>query len=305
MRPVSDFDIDKDTRFEIDGPVATITFTRPEVLNAVNGGIMHGLLRALDTADKDDTVRALIVTGAGRAFCSGADLSRGEESFKEGSAESARRPDGTIDYDHPSMVEGSGPLALALFNFTKPIICAINGPCAGLGASMTLPMDIRLASESATYNFVFARRGMLPECASSWFLPRLVGMSKALEWCYTGRRVTAQEALAAGLVSEVLAPEDLLPRARALAMEIAENSAPVSVSLIRQMFWRAQGLDHPLKAHKVESWGAWHRSRSADSAEGVRSFFEKRPPDFPMHVPSDLPDFYPWWDEPDLWKARD
>ncbi len=290
-------------RYELDGPVATITLARPEVLNAVGGGMKAELLDALDHADSDEAVRALIVTGEGRAFCSGADLSRGGDRFTETSADTALRPDGSIDYDHPSLVEGSGDFVERIFGFSKPVIGAINGPCAGLGASLPLTMDIRLASETASFNFVFARRGMLPECGSSWFLPRLVGIQTALEWCYTGRKVSADEALDARLVKAVYPADELMPAARALALEIATNAAPVSVTLIRQMFWRGLGLDHPLAAHKVESWGAYHRSRSPDAREGVASFFEKRPPDFPMRVPSDLPDFFPWWDDKRFWNS--
>jgi enoyl-CoA hydratase/carnithine racemase len=289
-------------RYEIEGPVATITLNRPEVLNAVGGGMKAELLDALDRTDCDDAIRAMIVTGEGRAFCSGADLSRGGGSFGEASTEAARRPDGSIDYDHPALVEGSGDFVQRLFDFSKPVIGAINGPCAGLGASMPLAMDVRLASETAHFNFLFAQRGMLPECGSTWFLPRLVGISKALEWCYTGRKVAMAEALDAGLVNAVYPADALLPAARALAMEIATRSAPVSVTLLRQMMWRGLGLDHPLAAHKVESWGAYHRSRSPDAGEGVAAFFEKRLPDFPLRSPSDLPDFYPWWDRSSVWR---
>jgi enoyl-CoA hydratase/carnithine racemase len=202
-------------RYELDGPVATITLARPEVLNAVGGGMKAELLDALDHADNDEAVRALIVTGEGRAFCSGADLSRGGDSFTETSADAALRPDGSIDYDHPSLVEGSGDFVERIFGFSKPVIGAINGPCAGLGASLPLTMDIRLASETASFNFVFARRGMLPECGSSWFLPRLVGIQTALEWCYTGRKVSADEALDARLVKAVYPADELMPAARA------------------------------------------------------------------------------------------
>jgi enoyl-CoA hydratase/carnithine racemase len=288
-------------RYEVDGPVATITLARPEVLNAVGSGMTAELLDALDRVDADEAVRALIVTGEGRAFCSGADLSRGPTSFQEARSDAAMRPDGSIDYEHPEIKEGSGVFVERIYGLNKPVIAAINGPCAGLGASLPLAMDIRLASETAHFNFLFARRGMLPECGSTWFLPRLVGISNALEWCYTGRRVSAAEACEAGLVKAVYPADELMPAARALAREIAEKSAPVSVTLIRHMMWRALGLDHPLAAHKVESWGAWHRSRSADAHEGVASFLEKRPADFPMRVPADLPAFVPWWDDSHIW----
>ncbi len=291
-------------RYEIEGPVATITMSRPEVLNAMGGGMTRELLDAVDRADADPDIRALIVTGEGRAFCSGADLSGGAGSFAESRTDAAIRPDGSVDYEHPAVQEGSAIFVERFYSLNKPVIAAINGPCAGLGASLPLTMDIRLASDTAHFNFLFARRGMLPECGSTWFLPRLVGVSKALEWCYTGRRVGVAEAKEAGLVNAVYPADELMPAARALALEIAQNSAPVSVTLLRHMMWRGLGLDHPLKAHKVESWGAWHRSRGADCAEGVASFFEKRPPDFPMRVPADLPDFLPWWDDSDIWNKR-
>lgn len=291
-------------RFELDGPVATITLNRPEVLNAMGGGMTRELLDAANRANDDSDVLAIIITGEGRAFCSGADISRGTGSFQESRTDAAIRPDGTIDYEHPEVIEGSGIFVERFFTLDKPVIAAINGPCAGLGASLPLTMDIRLASETAHFNFLFARRGMLPECGSTWFLPRLVGVSKALEWCYTGRRVGMDEAKEAGLVNAVYPADELMPAARALALEIAQNSAPVSVTLLRHMMWRGLGLDHPLKAHKIESWGAWHRSRGPDSGEGVKSFFEKRAPDFPMRVPTDLPDFFPWWDDSDIWKRR-
>ncbi len=291
-------------RFELDGPVATITLNRPEVLNAMGGGMTRELLDAANRANDDSDVRAIIITGEGRGFCSGADISRGTGSFQESRTDAAIRPDGTIDYEHPEVIEGSGIFVERFFTLDKPVIAAINGPCAGLGASLPLTMDIRLASETAHFNFLFARRGMLPECASTWFLPRLVGVSKALEWCYTGRRVGMDEAREAGLVNAVYPADELMPAAKALAMEIAQNSAPVSVTLLRHMMWRGLGLDHPLKAHKVESWGAWHRSRGPDSGEGVKSFFEKRAPDFPMRVPADMPDFFPWWDDSAIWQRR-
>lgn len=291
-------------RYEVEGPVATITMSRPEVLNAMGGGMTRELLDAVDRADADPDIRAIIVTGEGRAFCSGADLSGGAGSFAESRTDAAIRPDGSVDYQHPDVQEGSGIFVERFYSLNKPVIAAINGPCAGLGASLPLTMDIRLASDTAHFNFLFARRGMLPECGSTWFLPRLVGVSKALEWCYTGRRVGVAEAKEAGLVNAVYPADGLMPAARALALEIAQNSAPVSVTLLRHMMWRGLGLDHPLKAHKVESWGAWHRSRGADSAEGVASFFEKRAPQFPMRVPADLPDFFPWWDDSDIWNKR-
>lgn len=291
-------------RFEIDGPIATITLNQPEVLNAMGGGMTRELLDTVDRANDDPAIRVIIVTGEGRAFCSGADISRGPGSFTESRGDAAIRPDGMVDYEHPEVREGSGVFVERFFSLNTPVIAAIKGPCAGLGASLPLTMDIRLASETVHFNFLFARRGMLPECGSAWFLPRLVGVSKALEWCYTGRRVGVDEAKEAGLVNAIYPAAELLPAAKALALEIARNSAPVSVTLLRHMMWRGLGLDHPLKAHKVESWGAWHRSRNPDSAVGVKSFFEKREPDFPVRMPGDLPDLFPWWDGSAIWNTR-
>ncbi len=286
-------------RYLVADGIATLTLSRPDKLNAVNGQMIREFLDVLSRADADDDVRALIVTGEGRGFCSGADLSRGEGSFIDPASRALEEAGATVDYASEEVRDPSGDIAMALYNFRKPVIGAINGPCAGLGATMSLPMDIRLASETARFGFVFARRGMVPECASSFFLPRLVGISTALEWCYTGRMVSAEEALQAGLVSRVLPPEELIPAAKAIAREIADSSAPVSVALVRQMLWRGMSLDHPMDAYRVESWGTFVRSRSEDAAEGIRAFMEKRPPDFPQKVSRDMPEYYPWWDEPE------
>ena len=281
--------------YDVDGRVAAITLDRPDKLNAFTGRMMHEMLHALDRADADDAVRVLIVTGRGRAFCAGADLSAGASTFDA----NARGADVGVEKttDHAVPRDGGGLVALRIFEMTKPVIAAINGPAVGVGITMTLPMDIRLASESARIGFVFARRGIVPEACSSWFLPRLVGISQAAEWVMTGRVFDAAEALAGGLVRSVHPDAELLPAARALADEIADNTAPVSVALSRQMLWRMLGADHPMEAHKVDSRGIYERGMSADVAEGVTSFLEKRPPVFPQTVSADMPGFYPWWDE--------
>jgi enoyl-CoA hydratase/carnithine racemase len=281
--------------YDVDGRVATITLDRPDKLNAFTGRMMHEMLHALDVADADDAVRALIVTGRGRAFCAGADLSAGASTFDANAQGADVGVEKTGEHKVPR--DGGGLVTLRIYEMTKPVIAAINGPAVGVGVTMTLPMDIRLASESARIGFVFARRGIVPEACSSWFLPRLVGISQAAEWVMTGRVFDAAEALAGGLVRSVHPDGELLGAARAIAEEIAENTAPVSVALSRQMLWRMLGADHPMEAHKVDSRGIYERGMSADVAEGVTSFLEKRPPAFPQTVSADMPGFYPWWDE--------
>jgi enoyl-CoA hydratase/carnithine racemase len=266
--------------------VATITLNRPERLNAVNTTMIRELIAAFDQADGDDTVRAVIVTGAGRAFCAGADLGGGGGTFAGGPGRS-ERPEEHRD--------GGGLVTLRIFDMTKPVIAAINGPAVGFGATFTLAMDVRLASSAARMGFVFARRGVVPEAASTWFLTRLVGIAQAAEWTYTGRVFSAEEARAGGLVSRVVAPEDLLPTARELAREIADNTSAVSVALIRQMLWRLLGADHPREAHRLDSLGMWYTGRSPDAHEGVTSFLEKRRPRFTGRPSKDMPPFYPWW----------
>src|SRR6478609_1331815 len=244
--------------YEVSDHVLTITLNRPDRLNAFTGTMMNELIAAFDAADADDDVRAIIVTGAGRAFCAGADLSQGAKTFdfaaradrpdKQGAPQ---RPDGGIAYSHESVRDGGGRLSLRIFECMKPVIAAINGPAVGVGATMLLPMDIRIASEDARFGFVFARRGITPEACSSWFLPRVVGISQALEWTCTGRIFSAQEALAGRLVKQLYKPDELLPAARALAREIADNTAPVSLAITRQMMWRMLGADHPMEAHRI------------------------------------------------------
>jgi enoyl-CoA hydratase/carnithine racemase len=276
--------------YDVDGPVLTITLNRPDKLNALTFTMMNEVIDAFDRADADDSVRAVIVTGAGRGFCAGADLAAGDSTFdyRDTSGKEARLEDAR---------DGGGLVALRIFESKKPVIAAVNGPAVGVGVTMTLPMDVRRASDQARFGFVFARRGLVPEAASSWFLPRVVGIGQAMEWVMTGRVFPASEALAGRLVRSVHPPDELLPAARALAIEVAENTSPISVALSRQMLWRMLGADHPMEAHKVDSRVIWERGRTADAREGVMSFLEKRPATFPMKVSSDMPSCFPWWEE--------
>ena len=276
-------------RYDAADGVATITLNRPEKLNAVTSVLIREMIAAFDAADADDSVRAVIVTGAGRAFCAGADLSAGTQTF-----DGARRGRPEVNDEHR---DGGGLVALRIYDLKKPVIAAINGPAVGFGVTMTLPMDIRIASSAARMGFVFARRGVVPEACSTWFLPRLVGMQRAAEWVYTGRVFGAEEALAGGLVSRVVEPEALLPTARALAREIADNTSAVSVALARQMMWKLLGTDHPMEGHRLDSRGMDWTGRSADAREGIASFLEKRPPRFPLTASRDMPPYYPWWTE--------
>jgi len=275
-------------RYEVADGIATITLNRPDQLNAFTGTMMNELMDALDHTDADDNVRVVVVTGAGRGFCAGADLSSGGATFAKGGSDVKTKVEGVTR-------DGGGMTSLRFYESHKPIIGAINGAAVGVGVTMTLPFDIRLASTNAKFGFVFARRGIVPEACSSWFLPRVVGISKAAEWVYTGRIFSAQEAFEAGLVRSVHEPDDLLPAAYAIAREIADNTAPVSVSLSRHMLWRMLSADHPMEAHKVDSRGIAVRGPSADAIEGVTSFLEKRPAKFPNKVSDGLPDIFPGW----------
>lgn len=278
--------------YDVSDHVATITLHRPEKMNAFTNVMMREVISAFDRTDADDDVRAVIVTGSGKAFCAGADLSMGGKTFAAGGSDVQTKVGVPRD--------GGGLVTLRIFESTKPVIGAINGAAVGVGATMTLPMDIRLASDSARFGFVFARRGIVPEACSSWFLPRAVGISTAAEWCYTGRIFAAAEALERGLVRSVHPGDDLLPMARALATEIADSTAPVSVALTRQMLWRMMGAAHPMEAHRVDSRGIAARGRSADSVEGVTSFLEKRPAVFPDRVSDGLPEIFPDWEAPEF-----
>ncbi|MBY4896910.1 crotonase/enoyl-CoA hydratase family protein [Cupriavidus sp. AU9028] len=270
--------------------VATVTLNRPERMNAFNAVMMAELLDVFDMTDADDAVRAVVVTGAGRAFCAGADLASGGETF-----DYEKRYGAPAQQPHR---DGGGRVVLRIYRSLKPVIAAINGAAVGVGVTMQLPMDIRLASTEAKFGFVFARRGITPEAASSWFLPRLVGVSTALEWCCTGRVFSAQEALERGLVRSLHAPDELLPAAMALAREIADNAAPVSVAMARQMIWRMAGASHPMEAHRLDSRAIQSRGRSDDAKEGIEAFLQKRPAAFPQTVSRDLPDFFDWRSEP-------
>ncbi len=274
--------------YDVEDGILTLTLNRPEKLNAFTGEMLTEMIDAFDRADADDDVRAIIVTGAGRGFCAGADLSGGSDTFNSDARED--REDGV-------QPDGGGKLTLRIYELNKPIIAAINGPAVGVGITMTLAMDIRIAADIAKFGFVFARRGIVPEACSSYFLPRVVGISQALEWCFSGRVFAADEALRGGLLRSLHPKDELLEAARGIARDIADNTSAVSVSLIRHMMWRMLGADHPIEAHKIDSRGVYYTGRSADSKEGVASFLEKRAAQFPGTVSNDMPEFFPWWEE--------
>ncbi len=278
--------------YEVADRIATITLNRPDKLNAFTNTMMREVIDAFDRTDADDNVRVVIVTGAGRGFCAGADLSGGGDTFAGGGSDVATKQGVPRD--------GGGLVTLRIFRSLKPVIAAMNGPAVGVGVTMTLPMDVRLASTTAKFGFVFAKRGIVPEACSSWFLPRLVGISQAAEWVYTGRVFGADEAASARLVRSVHEPDELMAAARALAMEMADSTAAVSVAMSRQMMWRMLGASHPMEAHRVDSRGIKERGKSADSREGVESFLEKRPAVYPDKVSDGLPDIFPNWDEPEF-----
>lgn len=280
-------------RFDVDDGIATITIDRAEKLNAFTRSMAKDLVSLFDRADADDAVRVIILTGAGRAFCAGADLSPGQSSLSlQGDAASQQ-----IDWSDPETRDFGGLITLRIYDCLKPVIVAFNGSAAGMGVTMALAADFRLASTGAKFALPFVRRGIAPESASSWFLPRIVGVAQALEWMLTGATFPADEAKAAGLVRSLHEPEALMPAARALAASIAGGTAPVSVALTRQMIWRSLGMAHPMEAHRVESRGIYTRARAADVKEGVASFLEKRTPQFPNSVSADMPAFFPWWED--------
>jgi enoyl-CoA hydratase/carnithine racemase len=283
----------QDIIYEVSEGIATITLNRPDKMNAFTGRMMHEIISALDLSDADDNVKAVIFTGAGRAFCAGADLSSGGATFSKGGSD--------IQTKQGVPRDGGGMVSLRIFNSLKPVIGAINGAAVGVGVTMTLPMDIRVASDGAKFGFVFAKRGILPEACSSYFLPRLVGIQQATEWVFTGRVFSAEEALNGRLVRSVHPGDELLSVARGIAREIADNTAPVSVALSRQMLWRMMGASHPMDAHAVESRGISARGRSADSKEGVTSFLEKRAAVYPDRVSDGLPDIFPNWEDPEFY----
>jgi enoyl-CoA hydratase/carnithine racemase len=293
-------------RYAVGDGIAMLTLHRPERLNAVNTAMLREIVVALDAADGDDDVRAVIVTGAGRAFCAGADLGEGGKTFDVdymggpyGSPHTPPTRGAMTSAGHSSILEehedGGGVVTLRVYDMNKPVIAAVNGAAVGFGATFTLPMDIRIASSDARFGFVFARRGVVPEACSTWFLPRLVGIARAAEWVYTGRVFDAEEARAGGLISRVVAPEALIPTARALALEIASHTSAVSVALARHMLWKMLGADHPMDAHRLDSQAMAFTGRSADAYEGVTAFLEKRPARFPLRPSVDMPPFFPWW----------
>lgn len=278
--------------YQVSEQIATITLNRPDKLNAFTRTMMDEVIDAMDRVDGDDGVRAVIFTGAGeRAFCAGADLTPDDGRAVFSSS------DPVEDLSDPRVRDGGGLLTLRLFRSTKPLISACNGVAVGVGATMQLPMDMRLASETARFGFVFARRGIVPEACSSWFLPKIVGINQALEWCMTGRIFDAGEAQRGGLVRSVHAPGELIDAARGLAREVAENTSAVSIAMTRAMLWRLPSGEHPMHAHRVDSRAIYRLSKGVDAKEGVQSFLEKRPPAFPGRVSADMPDFYPWWGE--------
>ncbi len=274
--------------YAVDDGVCTLTLDRPDKLNTVTPKMIEELIVAFDRVDADDGVRAVIVTGAGRAFCAGADLSGGGKVFDRDGQHGSPSAEAHRD--------GGGRVTLRIFDLKKPVIAAINGAAVGFGATFTLAMDVRIASSAARMGFVFSRRGVVPEACSTWFLPRIVGIAQAAEWVYTGRVFDADEALRGRLVSRVVEPDALLPTARALAREIADHTSAVSVALSRQMMWKLLGADHPMDAHRLDSQGMFWTGRSADAYEGVSSFVEKRPARFTLKPSVDMPPFYPWWE---------
>ena len=282
--------------YEVKDKVLTITLNRPDRLNAYTGQMQSNLIEAFDKAGKDDDIRAIIVTGAGRGFCAGADLGAGGNTFNREVRNNKGETEGIKD-DPEWMRDGGGRTTLAIFDCPKPIIAAFNGPAVGVGVTMTLPMDIRIASEEAKFGFVFARRGLVPEAASSWFLPRVVGINKALEWTFSGRVFSPEEAKEGGLIRSIHPADKLLEEANKIAQEIVEITSAVSVAMTRQMLWKLLGADHPMEAHKVDSRAIYELGQGGDAKEGVESFLEKRPPEFPSKVSEDMPEFYPWWEE--------
>ncbi len=282
----------QDILYEVSEGIATITLNRPDKLNAFTGRMMYEIISALDITDADDDVKVVIFTGAGRAYCAGADLSSGGETFAKGGSD--------VQTKQGVPRDGGGLVSLRIFNSKKPVIGVINGPAVGVGVTMTLPMDFRLASDTAKFGFVFAKRGIVPEACSSYFLPRLVGIAQATEWVYTGRVFGADEALSGGLVRSVHSGDDLMKTAREIACEIADNTAPVSVAMSRRMLWQMLGASHPMEAHRADSRGIMERGRSADSKEGVVSFLEKRSAVYPDKVSDGLPDIFPQWQEPEF-----
>lgn len=280
-------------RYQVEDGILTITLCRPEQLNAFSGLMVQELIDAFDQSDADDAVKCVIVTGEGRAFCAGADLARGADTWSEHEKKMQEAEAGS-----PYKGDGGGRITRRIFDSHKPVIAAINGPAVGLGLTVTLAMDVRLAAAGAKMGFVFAARGIVPEACSAWFLPRIVGISTALEWCYSGRVFRSEEAHARGLVRSLHAPDELMPAARALAREFADNTSAVSKALVRHMFWRMLGAEHPIRAHEIDTPAIAHTGKSSDAKEGIGAFLAKRPAQFTDRVSADMPPFFPWWEEP-------
>lgn len=281
-------------KYEVEDSIATITLHRPDRMNALTREMANDLVAAFDATDADDAVKAVIVTGSGdRAFCAGADIGQGRALFDYSQRKDVK--------DRP-VVNGvyldiGGLVTLRIFDSLKPVIGAVNGVAVGFGASLLLPMDVRISGDTARFGYVFARRGIVPESASSWFLPRVVGISTALEWCYSGRVFDAAEACERGLIRSIHPQDQLMAAARELARQFITDSSPVSVALTRQMMWKMLTADHPMEAHKIDSRGVAERGLSADADEGIASFREKRKANFPNKVSADMPSFFPWWED--------
>ncbi len=319
--------------YAVEDRIATITLNRPDTLNAFTSRMVHEMVACLDETDADDDVRAVIITGAGRGFCAGADMSSGEDTFEKtsgpydpasrsdqrreqeasgvrpnpASGERSSRSDHAIEQeasgvrpDNKRARDGGGIVSLRMFNSLKPLIAAVNGPAAGVGATMLLPMDVRIASTTSKFGFVFTQRGIVPEACSSWFLPRVVGISQALEWCYRGDVFGPEEALAGGLIKSIHEPDDLMAAARTIATQIAESTSSISISMTRQLLWRMLGAAHPMEAHQVESAAVPQLGSMADAKEGVTSFFEKRPAEFTLGPSKDMPAVFPWFTDPEF-----
>src|SRR5215831_3673647 len=279
-------------RYEIDGRILTITLNRPDRMNAFTGRMCDELIDAFDRADVDDAIKVVIVTGAGKAFCAGADLERGGETWGKHSEHLAAQKN-----SERYIGDGGGRVTRRIFDFNKPVIAAINGAAVGVGITMTLAMDLRLAVSNAKLGFVFAGRGIIPEACSSWFLPRIVGISQALEWCYSARVFRSEEGLEAGLLRSLHEPDALIPAARALAQEFVDNASAISIAMTRHMMWRMLGAPHPIDAHEVDTAGIAALGKSADAREGISAFLEKRKAEFPDRVSKNMPGFFPWWED--------
>ena len=276
--------------YDIQNNILTITLNRPEAMNTFNEVMFEEIFIALDMADADDEVKAIIITGAGRAFCAGADLSQGDQTWEGHEDKLAESKRG----------DGGGEITRRIYACLKPVIVAFNGPAVGMGMTLTLAADFRLAAKDVKMGFVFSARGIVPEGCSSWFLPRIVGISKALDWCYSGRIFKSEEALDAGLLRSIHEPEDLITEARKVAHQMVDNSSSISVTLTRHMLWKMLGASDPIEAHRIDTAGINATGTSADAREGINAFLEKRAPQFPGKVSKDLPEFFPWWEEPEF-----